>query len=114
MLQVTWRGMAESDALATLIRTRFVKLYRFHRRILGCRVLIEQPHHHQHAGEHVRVRIDLSVPGQELVVDREPAEGAAHEDAYVAVREAFNAMRRQLEDYVRVRRGFTKTHAPAP
>ncbi len=112
MLQVTWRGMAESEALATLIRTRFVKLYRFHRRILGCRVLIEQSAQ-QRTGEHVRVRIDLSVPGQELVVDREQAE-AAHEDAYVAVREAFNAMRRQLEDYVRVRRGIVKTHAPGP
>ena len=113
MLEITWRGMAESDALAALIRTKARKLYRFYRRIGGCRVMIEQPHHHQRVGEHFHVRIEVSVPGKELVVEREPTERSEHEDAYVAVNDAFHAMRRQLEDYIRVRRGFAKAHAPA-
>ncbi len=112
MLQITWRGVQESKPLTTLIRTKFLKLYRFYRQMDGCRVTIEQPNHSQQTGEHYHVRLEVSVPGQELVVDRAPAANAAVEDAYVAVRDAFRTMRRQLEDYVHVRRGYVKTHAP--
>ncbi|MGZ6143559.1 MAG: HPF/RaiA family ribosome-associated protein [Myxococcales bacterium] len=103
-LQITYRGMDESDALSAVVRTKVRKLEQFYRHIGGCRVLIEMPHRHKHSGEHVHVRIDLTVPGHELVVEREPTERSRHEDAYVAVTDAFRAARRELQDYVRVRR----------
>jgi cold shock CspA family protein len=59
------------------------------------------------------VRIDLTVPGQELVVSRDPAENQAHTDAYVAVRDAFDAAKRQLEKYVRSNRREAKAHRHA-
>jgi len=109
-LQITFRGMEESEALSTLIHTKAIKLERFYRHIGGCRVLLEKPHHHKHSGEHFHVRIALTVPGGELVVEREPASRTRHEDAYAAVNDAFHAARRELQDYIRKRRGDTKRH----
>ncbi len=112
-LQITYRGMKESEALSAVVRTRVGKLEHFYKDISGCRVLVEQPHHHKRSGEHFHVRIDLTVPGGELVVEREPSLRTRHEDAYVAVTDAFRAARRELQDYARRKRGFTKTHAVA-
>ena len=83
-------------------------------RIISCRVLIEVPHHHSHQGRHYHVGIEIGVPGDHLVVTRSPEEHAAHEDAHVAVRDAFRAARRELEDYVRRMRGDVKQHAGPP
>jgi cold shock CspA family protein len=60
------------------------------------------------------VRIDLTVPGDELVVSRDPGKDQAHEDVYVAIRDAFDAARRQLEDHARQQRLQVKTHEPTP
>jgi len=54
------------------------------------------------------------VPGGELVANREPDEHHAYSDVYVAIRDAFDAMRRQLEDYARRQRGQVKEHVPPP
>ena len=61
----------------------------------------------QTSGRAFNVRLDITVPGKELVVNRE-----ADEDVYVALRDAFNAAKRQLEDYGRRQRGDIKAHAP--
>jgi hypothetical protein len=77
--------------------------------------VLEQPHKHRRRGNNYHVRIHVAVPRRELVVDREPEMERAHQDPYVTVRDAFKAMRRQIEDYVREIRGDVKTHAePAP
>lgn len=113
-LQITYRGMDESQPLSALIRSKAHGLERFYRHISGCRVLVEQPHRHKRSGEHFHVRIDLTVPAGELVVEREPTQRSRHQDAYVAVTDAFRTARRQLQDYIRRRRGDTKLHAGTP
>lgn len=113
-LKITFRDMEPSAAIEADVRDKVAKLEELYDRITGCRVVIEQPHRHRHQGKLIHVRIDLTVPGKELVVSHEPPDHA-HEDAYVAVRDAFHAMKRQLEDHVRVVRGDTKSHeAPPP
>jgi cold shock CspA family protein/ribosome-associated translation inhibitor RaiA len=113
-LQITYRGMEESEALSSIVHTKVRKLERFYQHISGCRVLIEQPHHHMQSGEHFHVRIDLTVPGDTLVVEREPSLRSRHEDAYVAVTDAFRAARRELQDYARRKRGLRKLHEGTP
>lgn len=113
-LQITFRNMKESDALSAVVRTKVARLERFYPHISGCRVAIEKPHQHKRLGEHYHVRIDLTVPGDELVVQRDPPLRARHEDAYVAVTDAFRAARRELQDYARRRRGDTKAHEETP
>lgn len=94
-LQITSRDISLSEAAETSIRDKVAKLDTFCDKITSCRVLVETPHRHQHQGSLYNVRIDMTVPGSELVVKREP-----HEDLYVAIRDAFDAARRQLQDYV--------------
>lgn len=107
-LQVTFRDMPPSEAVETRIRAKADKLGRFYDRIVNCRVVVEMPQRHKHQGKLHSVRIDLSVPGAELVANH-----AQSEDVYVALRDAFQAITRQLEDYVRVQRGEVKSHAGA-
>jgi ribosome-associated translation inhibitor RaiA len=95
-LQITWRNLEPSPALERSIRDHAAKLERVYGRIVSCRVMVEAPHRHHAKGKLYHVRIDLSVPGQELAVTRDPPKNQAREDVYVAVRDAFEAARRQL------------------
>jgi ribosomal subunit interface protein len=113
-LQITFRNMESSAAIEAKIRERVAELDRYYHRIMGCRVVVESPHRRHHQGKLFHVRVDLTVPGGELAVSREPAQHHAYEDVYVAIRDAFDAARRQLEDYARRHRGETKGHAALP
>lgn len=109
-VQITFRNMAPSPAVETHIRERADALDRLFGRIMACRVVVEASGRHQHKGRLYHVRVDLTVPGREIVVSRDPAAHQAHEDVLVAVRDAFDAVRRQLEDYARSARGAVKAH----
>lgn len=100
-LQVTFRNVDRSETIEAYAREQADKLETFFERIMACRVMIEAPHKHQHKGKIFHVRVDLTVPGEEIVVHRDPPEHAAHGDLHVAVRDAFRAAQRQLQDYVR-------------
>lgn len=105
-LQITIRDIEHSEALEARIRSKAAKLDEFFSHIISCRVVVELPHKHHHQGKQFNVRIDIGVPGSEIVVNRDHAE-----DVYVALRDAFDAAKRQLEDYARKVRGDVKTHA---
>lgn len=109
-LQVTFRNLDHSDAVEAKIREKVEKLCTFHSAIMSCRVSVEQLHRHHQQGNHFHVRIDLKVPGHELIAGREPDANHAYTDVYVAIRDAFDAMRRQLEDLARHQQGQVKTH----
>jgi ribosomal subunit interface protein len=106
-LQITIRDIEHSDALETHIRDKAKKLEEFFERITSCRVIVEMPHKHHHQGKQFKVRIDIGVPGSEIVVNRDHAE-----DVYVALRDGFDSAKRQLEEYARKMRGDIKTHQP--
>jgi ribosome-associated translation inhibitor RaiA len=100
-LQLTFRNLDRSPALEADIRQHADKLEQFYDGIIGCRVVIEERHKHHRHGNHYHVRLEVSVPGGNLVMNREPDERHDHGDAYVAIRDAFDGVRRQLEDYAR-------------
>jgi ribosomal subunit interface protein len=104
-LQVTFRHLPHSDALEARIREKAAKLEQFFPHVTSCRVVVEEERLHQHQGKLFNVRIDLHIPGHELVVNME-----RNEDPFVAVRDAFRDARRQLEEGARVMRGDVKTH----
>ncbi len=106
-LQITFHDVAHSEALETHIREKTRKLEQFYSGLIGCKVVVDQPGLHQHKGKPFNIRIDLTVPGGEIVVDRQK-----DEDVYVALRDAFDAARRKLEDYGRRQRLEIKAHEP--
>jgi ribosomal subunit interface protein len=111
-LQITFRHMEPSPAIEARITEHVQKLDRYHDRITSCRVVVEAPHKHHHKGRLYHVAVDLGVPDGRLVASRERDLHHAHEDVYVAIRDAFDAVRRQLDGYVSRRRGEVKTHEP--
>lgn len=108
--EITFRDIEPSPAIEDRVHREVSKLERVHQRITGCRVMIEAHHRHRHKGKIYHVRIDLTVPGSEIVVSRDPERDHSHEDVYVAIRDAFAAARRRLQDASRVMRGDVKTH----
>ncbi|MDX2169201.1 MAG: HPF/RaiA family ribosome-associated protein [Deltaproteobacteria bacterium] len=110
-LQITFRDMEPSPAVEERVRERAALLSRFAPSITQCHVVVEAPPHHHHQGGLFHVMVELTLPGAHLVVNRRPPARHAHEDVYVAIRDAFDAARRQVEDHRRRQRGEVKTHA---
>lgn len=113
-VQVTFKGMEPSATVDAKVRQELDKLERYSDRITSCRVTIEEPQRRRHQGNLFQVRIDLTLPGSELLVKRHPAEHHAHEDVYVAVRDAFDAARRRLQDHIQRQRLEIKAHEERP
>ncbi|MFQ5760562.1 MAG: HPF/RaiA family ribosome-associated protein [Acidiferrobacterales bacterium] len=95
-VQITFRDFSPPLPAEERIRERVDRLARLHPRITSCRVVAEAPHRHRNKGLLYRVRIDLTVPGGALVVNRD---SHAHEDFFVAMRDAFNAMEQMLRSF---------------
>lgn len=110
-LQVTFRHMETSPALEARIRARAAELEQFSSRVTACHVTVEKVTRRHRQGDVFEVRIDLVMPRREIAINRERSLNHAHEDAHVAVRDAFDALRRQLQDHVRESRGEGKLHA---
>jgi ribosomal subunit interface protein len=110
-LRITFRDIEPSPAVEARVRAKVGKLQTYFDRITGCQVVIEAGHRHQRKGKLYTVRIELQTPRETLRVDSAGRPDQAHEDVYVAVRDAFAAMARQLQDHARRYRGDVKTHA---
>jgi hypothetical protein len=109
-VQITFRGLAPSEALEAEIRERARWLEQFHGTILGCRALLEVPHRRRHSGRPLHIRLELSVPGRLLTVAHD-TEITRARYAGAAIHEAFDKMRRCLQDFAREQRHDVKTHA---
>jgi ribosomal subunit interface protein len=107
-VHIQFHDMEPSDALEASAREHAHRLESFAPDIMACHVRIDLEQKHKHQGRPFGVRIDLTLPGHELVVNR-----VQNEDVYVALRDAFDNMKRQLEDVVRKRRGQEKQHTLA-
>jgi ribosomal subunit interface protein len=102
-LQITVLNVPRSAALEARVAEMTAKLEKFHSRIVSCRVNIEELRRHRSRGRLYHVRVDLRVPGKEIVSNHRH-----HKDPYLALRDAFLSLRRQLEDVSRVKRGEVK------
>lgn len=96
---VTFKGLEPSPALREVIEHRIADLEQHHPRLTSCRVVVEQPHQHQHHGVNWHVTVTLVVPGKVIVVSHEPDANPRHEDPYAAVRDAFSAADRRLREH---------------
>lgn len=113
-LQITFRDIEPSPAVEARIRELAARLERFSPNIVRCQVVVAAPHSHGRQGRLYEVHIDAKMVGAELVAKREHRRHHSHEDVYVALRDAFRALERQLENYERKRRQDVKHHEPSP
>jgi ribosome-associated translation inhibitor RaiA len=103
--QITYRGMPHSPVMDDRIRDLAAKLEEFHPKITRCHVVVDETDRHKTKGNRFEVRVDIHVPGSEIVATHQSSV-----DAYVAVATAFDAVIRQLEDTVHRQRGEVKAH----
>ena len=98
-LEIVFEDFEPSDAISAKLREETQKLEQFNSRITSARVVIAQPHQHHQRGNSYQVRIHLTVPGaKDIVVNHDPGDHNTHTDAYITIRDAFRAARRQLKD----------------
>ena len=103
--QITYRGMAHSPAFDDRIRELAGKLEEFNPKITSCHVIVDESDRHKRKGKHFEVRVDVHVPGSEIVASQKD-----NEDPYVAATDAFHVVMRQLDEALDKRRGETKRH----
>jgi ribosomal subunit interface protein len=108
-LQITGRNFSLTDVIKQEINEKAEKLDTFYSEIMRCRVIVETPHRSQHDGVLYNVHIDITVPGGEIVIKREP-----HEDLYAAIRSSFDTAYRRLEEFAGQQRGDVKRHENSP
>jgi len=113
-LEITFSEMDRDPAIEAKVEEKAAGLEKYYGRITSCRVVVKAPHRHHHTGNLYHVRIDITVPRGEIIVNREPTRQKAHSDINVAIRDAFSAARRRLQDFVRKQRGDTKVHTMPP
>jgi ribosome-associated translation inhibitor RaiA len=111
-IRITWRDLEPSAALGARIRELAQRLALHNAEIIHCHVIIALPHKHSHQGRVYEVRIEVTTPGTHLIAQHERPERHSQEDPYVAVRDAFQTMRRQLEDHQRKCRQDIEHPAP--
>ena len=131
-ISLTFRGIPTSEWIEADIRRRASKLDAYCRDIMSCRVVVDIPHRHHEEGNRFSLRIDVTVPGEEIAVNRESnLHGSAQhlderewakefevegmrKDLRLVIREAFDVARRRLQDYARRHPRAVKTHEPPP
>ncbi len=113
-VKIIFRDIAHSPEAETKIRERAAKLQKTYPQITGCRVSLSVPHRHKVRGNAYHIGIDISVPDHEIIVDRQTMQTDTDADLSAAISDAFDAARRQLEDYSREQRGNVKSHAGVP
>ena len=108
-LTVSFKGVAVSESIRTACWNEAEKLDRYYDRITSCHVTVALPQRHR-KGNHYDIHIRLEVPGGEIVVSHKAPQHKPDEKPQLAVREAFDEVRRRLQDHVRRLRGDTKHH----
>jgi cold shock CspA family protein/ribosome-associated translation inhibitor RaiA len=111
ILEVSFRGIEKNEGIDEVIRKKVEKLEEIFPDLIGCRIALSQPQHSQRSGSPYRVRIDMTVPGNEFVVTRESGKGDMHEPLNRVLGDAFDAARRILREHMQRQRGDVK--APA-
>jgi ribosomal subunit interface protein len=113
-LDIQFRNMSASEAVEAAVRRRVAKLEHLAGQLISCRVTIEAPHRHHRQGNLFSVSVDLHQSGRETLANRTPQSSREHEDVYVALRDAFNAAKRQVVKHLRTQRGDVKRHSLFP
>lgn len=95
--QVVYHNIDQTEAISEAVQKRIDKLERYCDHIINGRVVLDSPHNNHHKGKVYSVTLELHTPTLEVRVNQDQHDNHAHEDLYVAIRDAFNVAERQLK-----------------
>jgi len=96
--QVVFHNIDQTEAINDAVNKRIAKLERYCDQIITGRVVLDCPHNNHHKGKVYSVGLEIHTPSREVRVNQDQHDNHAHEDLYIAIRDAFNAAERQLKD----------------
>lgn len=112
-LDITFHNLDTSAAVTSRIRAAVNRLSRVCPDMISCRVVVElRSRRHQH-GNLYKVSVDVRVPNAELVGGQHSGANPAHTDVDVAIRDAFDQMRRQLSAHAQQGQGKAQARTPS-
>jgi ribosomal subunit interface protein len=111
--QVLFRGVDHSDAVEEAVQKRAEKLERYSDQIQSLRVTVESPHNNHHKGKVYRVGVEAFIPNHDIVVNHDQHDKHAHEDIYVAIRDTFDAVERQIKEINEKKRRLSRVSKKA-
>ncbi|MBK0399790.1 HPF/RaiA family ribosome-associated protein [Limibaculum sp. M0105] len=109
--EIVFHGIDHSPAIEARVRDRIARLERYLGRLVSFRAVIDAPHHHHRKGRHYAVRLEARAPAMVFAIDRAPGDVNAHEDVFVAIRDAFDAMERRVKTWQDTHTGRPAAHA---
>tara|TARA_B110000444_G_scaffold225993_1_gene230197 strand:+ start:608 stop:1045 length:438 start_codon:yes stop_codon:yes gene_type:complete len=95
--QIVYHNIDQTEAIAEAVQKRIEKLERYCDQIINGRVVLDSPHNNHHKGKVYSVTLEIHTPMLEVRVNQDQHDNHAHEDLYVAIRDAFNVAERQLK-----------------
>lgn len=111
--KITFHNLDASAALEARVLEKIAKLDRRIQGLVSCNVMVEAAHHHQQKGRLYSVRIDVTLPGGQLVVSHHPGKNPKkHDKVFAAMNNAFLAIERQLARFKAQSRQEVKQHTP--
>ena len=110
-LRITFRNLSHSDAIEARIREKAQKLDRYKELVTDVHVVVDSPHNHHHKGRIYTVSLEVHVAGHEVHINRDSGKNHGHEDVYVAMRDAFEAGVRQVDEHVTKHRAQERARA---
>lgn len=108
--RITFRDFEPTDSVRFAVQSHIERLEQLNARIISCDIVVSLPHKHLHKKSVYHVDIRMHVPGEDIIITREPEKESTHHDVFVAISDAFDALERRLESYLDKRRGFVKSH----
>lgn len=104
-IQVVFHNIDQTESINDAVNKRIQKLERYCDDIIAGRVVLDSPHNNHHKGRVYSVGLEIHTPNKEVRVNQEQHDNHAHEDLYIAIRDAFNAAERQLKSVDKKHRG---------
>lgn len=101
-VQLTFRDFPPCPSVTDHVQRRATKLETYFDRLMTCHVVVEEPHRRSRHGQKFHVRIDMHVPGKELVVSKTSADST--EDLHATIDEAFGEAERVLDHHAKATR----------
>lgn len=113
-MRITYHGLPPSSTLNADIQERVSKLAKLAPRLQSCQVVVRRSERRHHKGNRFLVTVQATMPGAEFKAGRTSSANHTHQDVYVAVHDAMDALRRQIEDSVRVQRDRLRQPGASP
>ncbi len=107
--QVVFKGIDHSQAVEEAVNKRLQKLERYSDEIHSLRVILDSPHNNHHKGKVFHVGVEALIPNHEIMVNNDQHDKHEHEDIYVAIRDAFDALERRIKEFYDKKRKLSRT-----